>query len=395
MSKEINNRAYRQQVLKELISQLHGRRGWRTSRSALPACLAACRRRRSPRRSRRWSTRAFRSPRSSAALRRARGGRFMGSIEEIHAQPDPSEIPGHPASTPEGGNRAVEAPIGRDSRAGSSRLPRRRRVAAEGLSHLKQIDRHYQKKENLLPYMERYGITAPPKVMWGVDDEIRLPRRPSARWMRGRCAAQKAAEALFVKITEMIFKEESILAADVARKPDPGGMEADRRRVRGDRLLPDRPAARLGPAAGGARQAPQAQAASGEIRLPTGSLKLDELVGCSTPRPSTSPLSAATIRSATFRKGRSASSRTKAIIGREVSNCHPPASVHIVEALVEDFKAGRKDHEDFWIKMGDKYILIRYFAVRSEGGEYLGVLEVTQNIGPIQAISGEKRLVSQ
>jgi uncharacterized protein len=65
-----------------------------------------------------------------------------------------------------------------------------------------------------------------------------------------------------------------------------------------------------------------------------------------------------------------------------------------VEKLVEDFRAGRKDHEDFWIDMGEKYVLIRYFAVRSHSGEYLGVLEVTQNIRPIQAIRGEKRLVS-
>lgn len=44
--------------------------------------------------------------------------------------------------------------------------------------------------------------------------------------------------------------------------------------------------------------------------------------------------------------------------------------------------------------MGDKYVFIRYFAVRNEKGEYLGVMEVTQDIGPIQAISGEKRLLS-
>jgi len=85
--------------------------------------------------------------------------------------------------------------------------------------------------------------------------------------------------------------------------------------------------------------------------------------------------------------------RTKSIIGRKVSNCHPPASVHIVEQLVKDFRDGRKDQEDFWIKMGEKYILIRYFAVRSETGEFMGVLEVTQNIRPIQEITGEKRLV--
>ena len=87
--------------------------------------------------------------------------------------------------------------------------------------------------------------------------------------------------------------------------------------------------------------------------------------------------------------------RTKAIIGRNVSNCHPPASVHIVENIVEDFKAGKKDQEDFWIHAGEKFILIRYYAVRNEKGEYLGVLEVTQDIKPIQEITGEKRLLSE
>ena len=86
--------------------------------------------------------------------------------------------------------------------------------------------------------------------------------------------------------------------------------------------------------------------------------------------------------------------RTKAIIGRNVENCHPPASVHVVEKIVEDLKAGVKDHEDFWIKMGDVYALIRYFAVRDAEGNYLGTVEVTQNIKPIQDIEGEKRLMS-
>ena len=87
--------------------------------------------------------------------------------------------------------------------------------------------------------------------------------------------------------------------------------------------------------------------------------------------------------------------RTKAIIGRNVSNCHPPASVHVVEQIVEDFKSGKKDQEDFWIKMGDKYVMIQYFAVRDEQGEYLGVVEVTQDIKGIQVLTGEKRLVTE
>mgnify|MGYP003610414522 CR=1 FL=1 len=87
--------------------------------------------------------------------------------------------------------------------------------------------------------------------------------------------------------------------------------------------------------------------------------------------------------------------RTRSIIGRNVFSCHPPSSEKKKKKIVDDFKQGKKDHEDFWIKMGDKYILIRYFAVRSESGEYLGVLEVTQDIKPIQEISGEKRLMSE
>ena len=86
--------------------------------------------------------------------------------------------------------------------------------------------------------------------------------------------------------------------------------------------------------------------------------------------------------------------RTKAVIGRTVQNCHPPRSVHVVEDLLRDFKAGKKDTEDFWIKVRDKFVYIRYFAVRDEDNQYIGTLEFTQNINPIQALEGEKRILS-
>lgn len=87
--------------------------------------------------------------------------------------------------------------------------------------------------------------------------------------------------------------------------------------------------------------------------------------------------------------------RTKAVIGRTVQNCHPPQSVHVVEKLLEDFKAGRKDVEDFWIPIKDKFVYIRYFAVRDSEGRYLGTLEFTQNIAPIRALEGQKRILSE
>ena len=140
----------------------------------------------------------------------------------------------------------------------------------------------------------------------------------------------------------------------------------------------------------------QEEAAPGVVTLPTGVLKTEELVRMLDTLPIDITFVDKDDTVKYFSQGAErVFPRTKAIIGRKVSNCHPPASVHIVEKLVEDFKAGHKESEDFWIDMGERYILIRYFAVHSEKGEYLGVLEVTQNIKPIQKIKGEKRLVSE
>ena len=57
--------------------------------------------------------------------------------------------------------------------------------------------------------------------------------------------------------------------------------------------------------------------------------------------------------------------RSPGIIGRQVQRCHPPDSVHIVNKILDEFKAGEKDAADFWIQLGGKFILIRYFALRT------------------------------
>lgn len=85
--------------------------------------------------------------------------------------------------------------------------------------------------------------------------------------------------------------------------------------------------------------------------------------------------------------------RTIGVIGRDVKNCHPPESVHIVEKIVEKFRSGEEDVASFWINMGPKYVLIKYFAIRDEQGNYKGVLEVSQEIQDIVQLKGEKRLL--
>jgi DUF438 domain-containing protein len=85
--------------------------------------------------------------------------------------------------------------------------------------------------------------------------------------------------------------------------------------------------------------------------------------------------------------------RSKAIIGRTVQNCHPPESVHVVDDLLKAFKSGEKDSEPFWIQMQGRFILIQYFALRDEEGLYKGCIEVSQDLTDLKKLEGEKRLM--
>ncbi len=85
--------------------------------------------------------------------------------------------------------------------------------------------------------------------------------------------------------------------------------------------------------------------------------------------------------------------RSPAIIGRKVQNCHPPESVHIVEKIIAEFKAGKKKEAKFWIQMKGKFVLIKYFAMHDTHGKYRGILEVSQDITEIRKLEGEMRLL--
>ena len=84
--------------------------------------------------------------------------------------------------------------------------------------------------------------------------------------------------------------------------------------------------------------------------------------------------------------------RSPGVIGRKVQNCHPPKSVHMVQEILDSFRAGTQSVAEFWIQMGGKFIHIRYFAVRDSQGEYRGTLEMSQDLTPLRALEGERRL---
>lgn len=327
---------------------------------------------------------------------------FKGSIEEIHNPKDPSKIPGHPVRILFLENRALETLMNEVIKVHldnylDSGSDAEYKALLEGFEQLSHINLHYMKKETLLfPYMEKYGITAPPKVMWGVDDEIREDIKQVYNDIKLRKVIKGAVDKVFDRINEMIFKEENIMIPMLVDNltEDEWKVVAEDSKELGYYLIKTpgdwTPEKKYAEAFKEEEELP-----TGLISLPTGKFTVEEL----TTVLNTLPIDITFVDRNDKVKYFSESServfpRARSIIGRQVSNCHPPASVHIVEGIVNDFKAGKKDNEDFWIKMGELFILIRYFALRDEKGEYMGTLEVTQNIKPIQEITGEKRLVS-
>lgn len=403
MSEQINNREYRKQVIKQVISELHQGKTVEEVKGRFEEAFQGV-----------SATEISEVEQALVAeglpiseiqrLCDVHAAVFKGSIAEIHQSDDLSKIPGHPANVLKLENQHIERLVTSRIEPHLASLPNANAFEAlqEGVRALAAIDLHYVRKENMLfPYMEKYGIVAPPKVMWGVHDEIRAQIKEVLALMAEQGpsapALREKAAALAEKVLEMIFKEEKIMlpmllehltpdewrsiAADSA---DMGYMIEDVPKwgLPGDGKLPTGMEKMEAPA-------------PGSINMPSGVMKVEELIAVlnTLPFDMTFVDKEGVVRY--FSEGKERIfPRARSIIGRQVANCHPPASVHVVEKIVEDLQSGEKDHEDFWINMGDKYVLIRYFAVRDEQGEYMGVLEVSQNIKPIQEITGEKRLVS-
>jgi len=407
MSEFINNREYRQKVLKEIILELHGGKSVDEVKARFEELI-------------RGVSAAEIAEMEQALVREGMDVReiqklcdvhaavFKGSIEEIHRDKKPEETPGHPVHTFKLENREIEKrvdtlfPLLDKVRSGDAAALRE---LGEALSSLAAIDKHYARKENLLfPFMEKYGITAPPKVMWGVDDEIRAALKEalsliSSGTMDTGLIASKTEEAAN-KVKEMIFKEENILFPMVLETLS----EDEWLRIRDDSAEIGfcfvEPGGEWKPVRedveGKMQSRGEPPSPGGYIRFEPGLLTPEEIKAIFNTLPVDITFVDKDGAVKYFTQGKDRIfARPASIIGRQVANCHPPASVHVVERIVEDLKSGKKDHEDFWIRMGERFVHIRYFAVRNEKGEFLGIMEFTQDIKPIQDITGEKRLISE
>ncbi|MCP4551970.1 MAG: DUF438 domain-containing protein [Bacteroidetes bacterium] len=275
----------------------------------------------------------------------------------------------------------------------------------KGMYHsLMDVDKHYRRKENLLfPYLENYGITGPPTVMWGKHDETRT-------FLKGAIETLNVTESISVEevettiemiltpalnaVADMTMKEEEILFPmcmdkltdiewyeiqeqtleigfclyDPSENWNPEGIEQEIREQKGDEEL---------------------------IQLPSGSFTKTELQAILNSLPIDMTFVDKNEKVKYFSQSKERIfDRNRAILNRDVKLCHPPSSVGIVEKILDDFSTGKETHAPFWIQMGDKFVHIEYVALKDEKGNFLGTLEISQNLTEKRKLEGDQRLLS-
>jgi uncharacterized protein len=349
--------------------------------------------------------------------------------DALDRQKAPETVPGHPVFTYRAENLGVRRALERVEEAlavyTDDPSAETREAAQAALARLREYDKHYLRKENLLfPFLERTGFTGPSKVMWGVHDQIREMWKALGQLLSGsydwdREALKTRVEAIWAplkhQIGEMVYKEENILFpaalgrlndADWAAIHDQGEeigyayARPGRAWVPGMGTGAEEPPA---PAeAHGGADAEAAAVATGEIAgaiaLGTGVLTVAQVDMMLRALPVDVTFVDENDEVRYFSQSRERIfQRSPAIIGRKVQNCHPPQSVDRVQEILDDFRAGRRDEAAFWIRAGSgpeaAYIYIVYYPLRDADGAYRGTIEVTQNIAPLRKLEGEKRLL--
>ena len=332
---------------------------------------------------------------------------FKEALEE-QDRPDPPL--GHPIHTYMKENRASEKIMGETSILmgvlGQPPTPEafeeHRQALGELIDQLSEINTHYTRKENqLFPMLEAHHFTGPSQVMWSIHDDIRANMKQAREAFAGNDPAQTVTslKEAIQAIRDMIYKEEHILF------PTSLDMLTDSEWVKVKEGEADIGFAWVVPDQGWPEEIieePEAEPTeplealtdvAGALGLDTGRMNLEQINLMLTHLPVDLTFVDENDRVAYYSEGERIFPRSPAIIGREVRNCHPPKSVHVVNKILDAFKSGDRDTAEFWVQLGEKFIYIRYFAVRDAKGFYRGTLEVSQDVSQISKLEGQQRLL--
>lgn len=320
---------------------------------------------------------------------------IMGkSVLQIHGIEEEHQHPGHPIQVLKNENGALRMLL-------VQMQDRVKHQDIDELIHLSEklseIDRHYLRKENsYFSLMEKYGITAPPKVMWGVDDEIRtLIKTFRQNLLKG---SVEGYDEMQYEILEMITKEEDIMLPmilDVFTQQDWLQIEKESEAIGYTIIHPTQkwiPVQSKSFVDRYREDQNKTTVNEDQLTFKTGSLSYKQLVKVLNNLPLEVTFIDETDSFVYFNESATKYfPRTQSALGRHVLNCHPPKSQGIVTGLLTDFKAGRKDSQTMWFSKGDLFLVVTYVAIRDEDGTYMGTLEYVQEVSEIKKMQGDKR----
>lgn len=308
---------------------------------------------------------------------------------------------GHPLYTFTKENEALKKVIDEAREALS-----RHEVDRKLLGCVRELAIHYAKKGDLLyPHLKvRYGISGPSDVMWTVDDEIRdelaalsrkLQDENPESVLQGEKELQRFEEVL-IRAEEMIYKEEKILFPNCALNftrdewvqiyhdskdyaPCFGVENAVWPEAAVDKNEGD--FSRVVETAAKKDLKRAVIPGDQEIVMAGGHMTVAQLAAML----NTIPMEITFVDDQNinrfFNEGPKDFKRPKMAIDREVFSCHPPKIEAKVRMILNEFRAGTLDKVPVWMEKNGKTMLVTYMAVRDQDGNYIGTLELVQDMG--------------
>lgn len=277
---------------------------------------------------------------------------------------------------------------------------------------IRQYPIHYQRKQNqLYPLLEKKGFDRPTTTMWNFDDIIRDEIKESLRLLEANDeeAFIAAQSELIANARDLMEKEETILyptSYALISAEEFEDMKAGDQEIGFAFFTVDTPSSpnthHSTPKEGFAEDLQALLSKYGysagpqqELDVATGKLTLEQINLIYQHL----PIDISFVDENELVKFYSDTDhrifpRSKNVIGRQVSNCHPRKSVHIVEEIVEKFRNGEQDKAEFWINKPEVFLYIVYFAVRDKQGRFRGVLEMMQDCTHIRELTGSQTLLT-
>ena len=288
------------------------------------------------------------------------------------------ETVGHPLNRLTEENKALDALIEATKVKVASKT-----ATVDDVNEVRQVSIHYAKKGDLLyPHLKvAYDISGPSLVMWTVDGDIRDGFGRLARAESIDDAWYEEFDGLLTRAQEMIYKEQNILfpiCAENFSTEEWYQIYKDTEQYE-EIFGVERVAWAEAEAALAAKAAPTS-GDSNTIALIGGSLTLEQLDAMLNTMPMEITFVDHVDINRYFNDGEKVFKRPTTAIGRDVFSCHPPKVEPIVRGIIESFRNGERDNVAVWLEKVGRPFYVNYMAVRDQNNNYLGTLELVQDM---------------